>query len=161
MRAYHGTSSTAAGQIMAESHTSQPVYIESNVSLGGAYLTSERGLAEAAARAAACAHESFPVVFVLEIDERELLPDEDWIVRPAESPEDIVLGRRIQSFLDDAFEGYPGEGHSLSDHYASRYNELNARHGITWRDSWRWCRTARLSRLLRPGDVVSREDIRS
>jgi GNAT superfamily N-acetyltransferase len=36
-----------------------------------------------------------------------------------------------------------GEGYSLSDEYVRRYDELNDRYGITWKDSFRYMETVR------------------
>ena len=159
MRAYHGTSDLALIQIRAGSARVTPVYTESNVSLGGTYLAADRFLADVAAKIAAQAHSGRPVRLMVEIKESELLPDEDWVVSAAESPEGVKRGRRIDDFMDDLFVGYFGEGFSLSDHYRERYNELNRDHLITWKDSWTWSHTARIARILVPKDIVSAQDL--
>jgi hypothetical protein len=159
VKVLHGTSDIALARILAGSSQADRVYIASNRSLGGAYVTGDPGLARAAAVIAAAAHGGCPVVLALDIAEDDLLPDEDWVVRAAEAPEDVVLGPRVSAFLDDLFRGYPGEGFSLSDHYCGRYAEINRRHRITWRDSWVWGATARLPRLLTASDITARHPV--
>ena len=159
MRAYHGTTDRALTAIRTGSALVAPVYVEANASLGGAYLAVDRSLAIVAAQAAARSTGGRPVLLIVEIAQDELLPDEDWVVRAAEAREDVHRGRRIDDFMTDLFEGYPGEGFSLSDHYRDRYDELNDTHTITWRDSWTWSRTARIARLLTAADVVASEDL--
>jgi hypothetical protein len=157
VRVYHGTSERVLDQIRIGSERLLPVYTESNVALGGTYLAAEWGLARVAAFGAARAHTSAPVLLTLEIDPAELLPDEDWVVNAAEAPEGVHYSRRIARFLEALFLGYLGEGWSLSDHYRERYDALNAEHRISWRDSWHWCRCARIARSLRSTDIVARE----
>ncbi len=151
MIVYHGTSSDVVRRILtAAGGKPRRVFVESNVSLGGTYVTKRRDLADVYAKEAARTLGGRPVVLELDLRESELLPDEDWAVDAAEGRDEPPV--RIQKFLDDLFVGYI-EGWSLSDHYKERYDELNALHGITWRDSWRWRGTARLPRLLRASDI--------
>lgn len=152
MIVYHGTSSDVVRRILTGGGDKRRrVFVESNVSLGGTYVTKRRDLADVYARQAARALGGRPVVLELDLRESELLPDEDWVVDVAEGRDEPPA--RIQTFLDDLFVGYLGEGFSLSDHYKERYDELNAEHGITWRNSWRWRGTARLPRPLRASDI--------
>ncbi len=144
VRGYHGTATAA--------QPGRRTFSATNVSLGGTYITKNRALAEVYAQTAAREHSGEPVVLDVRVPDTELLPDEDWVVNAAESREDPPP--RVQAFLDDLFQGYLGEGWSLSDHYKERYDELNRRHGITWRDSWEWVGTARLDRLLSARDFV-------
>ena len=154
MRAYHGTSSKVLEAILLGRKTKpRRVFIESNVSLGGTYVTERRNLAEVYAEQAARVLGGRPIVLELDLDEAELQPDEDWVVDAAEGRDEPPT--RIQKFLDDVFVGYLGEGFSLSDHYTKRYTKLNAKHRVTWRDSWQWRGTARLPRPLRASDIRS------
>lgn len=132
------------------------VFEGSNVSFGGVYLTKDQALAEVYAKNAARIVGGSPEVLKVKVDVRHLLPDEDWVVRVFEEFEEGErFPPRIQGFMDDLFIAYPGEGFSLSDHYKTRYEELNARHGITWRDSWKYGGTARMNRPLEPGDILA------
>ncbi len=147
MVVYHGTSSDVLARIMSDTKGAiRRVFMDSNVSLGGTYVTKRRDLAEVYAAQAARQLGGVPVVLELDVPQSDLLPDEDWAVDAAEARE--PASKREQAFLDDLFVGYLGEGFSLSDHYKERYAELNERHHITWRDSWRWRGTARLDRPL-------------
>lgn len=150
--AYHGTSSDVIAEVMRGSRAARRAFTESNVSLGGTYLTKREDLASVYATQAARVLGGTPVVLKLRVSSDELLPDEDWVVQAAETREPIPA--RIEKFMDDLFVGYPGEGWSLSDHYKERYDELNDGHKITWRDSWRWGGTARLARLLAEEDIL-------
>lgn len=153
MRAYHGTTSLVAEAIARSGRAQQRVFDTTNVSLGGTYVTRRPDLAAVYAEQAARAFGGSPVVLVIDVAPAALLPDEDWVVNAAESS--LAPGMRLQRFLDDLFVGYLGEGHSLSDHYKTRYAPLNRAHDITWRDSWRWLGTARLDRPLTTVDVVT------
>lgn len=152
MRAYHGTSTTVASTISSGRPIRQRrVFQAANRSLGGTYVTRRPELAAVYAETAAGALGGRPIVLVVDVPTSVLLPDEDWVVNVAEgrSPS----SRRVETFLDDLFRGYLGEGHSLSDHYKTRYNELNDAHGITWRDSWSRNGTARLERGLHRDEI--------
>ena len=157
LRAYHGTSSLVLDKIKSGNEADvQRVFDTSNVSLGGAYVTNRHDLAVVYAKEAAQVLGGNPVVLEVELDAREFLPDEDWVVDVTDYhvPESHITPR-IQKFLDDLFVGYRGEGWSLSDHYKERYDELNAEYHITWRDSWKWRGTARISRPLHASDIVA------
>lgn len=153
VKAFHGTSSKVMQSIESGTTGARPqrVFREANASLGGTYVTNRQSLAAVHAKDAARVLGGHPVIVEVDVDPRELLPDEDWVVDVAEQQR--VSGRH-QAFLDDLFKGYLGEGFSLSDHYKLRYAKLNDEHGITWRDSWRTRGTARLARPLRPKDVL-------
>jgi len=152
MRVYHGTSSIVDLKIFSGNPVDvERVFRDSNASLGGTYVTKDRALAEIYADHTTRALGGHPVVYELEVSSSDLFPDEDWVVEGARAPR---LGSRLQKFMDDLFIGYPGEGFSLSDHYKERYEELNRRHGITWKDSWKWSGTARLEKVIRPEMVV-------
>lgn len=158
LTAYHGTTSRVAIALLrGETPEYKPIYVEGInglSSLGGTYLARDQHLAWIYAEDAALIFGDEPVVLTVRVATSELLPDEDWVVcathhrAPDPTP-------RVQRFLDDLFVGYPGDGWSLSDHYKERYSELNAKHGISWRDSWAAGHgTARFDRLLRPEDVL-------
>lgn len=152
--AFHGTTSEVMEKIASgKPFEIQRVFQDSNVSLGGAYITKDPTLAAVYAKDAAEVLGGSPVVLRVKVDVKDLLPDEDWIVRIFEEVK--RLPPRIQRFMDDLFVGYPGEGFSLSDHYKVRYEELNAGHGITWRDSWKYGGTARMNRPLEDEDIMS------
>jgi hypothetical protein len=152
---YHGTTSDVLDKILRGSQAAQRrVFTESNVSLGGTYVTARRALADVYAQTAARELGGLPVVLELDVDPKELLPDEDWPVRLFEVDESAVTPRE-QKFLDDLFVDYPGEGFSLSDHYTTKYEDLNRRHRVSWRDSWKWMETARLDRPLKKDDLLT------
>ena len=157
MRAYHGTSTTSLNWIFS-GRPAEVVraFTEANVSLGGAYVTKDNLFARAYALHAADVQGGRPAVLEVEIPSSDLLPDEDWVVKAAEAPR---LSPRLQQFMDDLFKGYLGEGWSLSDHYKTKYAELNKKHGITWRDSWRWSHSARVDRPIRPEDVIRTKEL--
>lgn len=153
LTAYHGTTSRVADALLeGRAPEYRRVFVDANVSLGGTYLAKSLPLARVCAEQAACELGGRPVVLEVRVRAGELLPDEDWVVGESRLPESTP---RAQAFLDDLFVGYLGDGWSLSDHYKARYDELNARHGISWRDSWNRDGTARLGRLLRPEDVLA------
>ena len=91
-----------------------------------------------------------------------LLPDEDWVVRASERPKDsdfdwtteTYKSKRYANFFADLFSEYIGEGHSLSDEYARRYDELNARYGITWKDSLRYTGSVRQAHPLDADQII-------
>lgn len=161
----HGTSAAALGAIRAGGPV-RPVHVDANPSLGGAYLTTRRPIAEVAARNAARAHGSTGVVLTIAAT-RPLLPDEDWVVAASERPLDDDFDRateqwreaRLARFFDDLFSGYLGDGHSLSDAYAARYARLNRRHRITAAESLRYLGSARQEEVLSPGQVLKVEAI--
>jgi len=140
-RFFHGTSSLSLQKILRGNGAVIRVYRDSNTSLGGAYFTTQEPVARVAAELAAREHGGEPVVLTVRADTNDLLPDEDWVVSAVvDLPADrygVIRDRRMRDFFDDLFVGYMGEGHSLSDHYKERYDELNESHGITWRDSLR------------------------
>lgn len=158
MKAYHGASSETVEAIASGRHAEiRRAFQESNVSLGGTYVSKYPDLAKVYAKNAVRVQGGSPLLLTLEVSEDDLLPDEDWVVRAAES--EGPLSRRLQAFMDDLFIGYPGEGFSLSDHYKERYDALNKQHEITWKDSWKWVGTARLDRPIRSADVIRVDEV--
>lgn len=163
---YHGTSKYALDQIQSDTNTIRPVYIDSNVSLGGAYFTTRKEIAKSAAITAARAHNSTPVILTIQ-PKYELLPDEDWVVPAAERPhrEDFDYGsdtyksERYQGFFDDLFSEYMGDGHSLSDEYARRYHELNDFHNITYQDSLKYTGSVRQEKPLSADQIIDVEEL--
>jgi hypothetical protein len=154
---YTGTSEAALRDIQSGRHQVRPVFKDSNVSLGGAYLTTDSSSAEVYARRAAKEHGSEGVILVVK-PLYPLHPDEDWVVNASEQAnwsdtEGGYVDPRLRAFFEDLFQGYEGEGSSLSDHYKGRYYELNDEHGITWEDSLRWCRS------VRQEEPISREQV--
>ncbi len=151
---YHGTSLSVLRAIQAGRKFTKPVFAESNVSMGGAYLTSIRHLAEAHALLAGGKHQAEPVI--LRIDPVfALLPDEDWVVRASETLDEIQIRRAgLTRFMADLFGGYMGDGHSLSDHYKARYKVLNARHGITWERSLKYIQSVRQAERLTKAQIL-------
>ena len=140
---YHGTSKAVLQAIETGQPFVKPVFAESNVSLGGAYFTSTRYMAEAHACLAAGMHSSDPVILMVD-PTFDLLPDEDFVVHVAEKLDESEIKKAgLTKFMADLFIGYPGDGHSLSDHYKARYDDLNARHGITWKHSLKWINSVR------------------
>lgn len=155
MKVFHGTTSEVADRLAkGRAADMRRVFKESNVSLGGTYVTNNREMANVYAQTAARVNGGEPMVLEINVPQSDLLPDEDFVVHIAHSSEDEPITKRLQSFMDDLFQGYPGEGFSLSDHYKTKYGALNARHGITWKDSWKWMGSARMDRPIRPDDVV-------
>ena len=158
---FHGTTEYAVNQIETGSNNVRPVYTDSNVSLGGTYFTRFYDIAQVAAQTAAREHGSKPVVLIVRI-KYPLLPDEDWVVRAAERPKDsdfdwtteTYKSKRYANFFADLFLEYIGEGHSLSDEYARRYDELNARYRITWRDSLRYTGSVRQAHPLDADQII-------
>jgi hypothetical protein len=104
-----------------------PVFSESNVSLGGAYFTTS------AQHARFHAFEESPL-----------------------NAADEILDPRLRAFFDDLFVGYIADS-SLSDHYKARYAELNASHGITWRDSAQWIQRFRQADGIAAHQVIRLE----
>lgn len=164
-RFYHGTSRAGLEAILAGGRV-EPVHVEANPSLGGAYVTTRRAIAEVCARNAARAHGSTPVVLTVRATQ-PLLPDEDWVVNASERPLDADFDRRrdqwkaprLRSFFDDLFSEYLGEGHSLSDAYCARYAELNGRHRITADESLRYLGSARQAAPLKASQVLAAVDL--
>ena len=144
---WHGTSSSVLSAVLKGVGIKR-AFSTSNVSLGGTYVAKSRALADVYAANAAAALGGTPVVLEMCVDRSALLPDEDWVVRGARARP----SPRLRPFWDDLFEGYGGDGFSLSDHYKERYDELNRVHGITWKDSWTYG-FARISRPLSISDV--------
>ncbi len=157
---YHGTSKNALCR-MNDKRTVIPVYTLANISLGGCYLTRDRSIAEVAARNAALVHNSFPTVIIVD-PIFELLPDEDWVVPLIERPLDedfdfkaeAYKDHRLQSFVDDLMTEYLGNGHSISDEYARRYQQLNALHQITYQDSLRYTENVRQKQILTVEQII-------
>lgn len=157
MRGFHGTSSVSLDMMFSGKPSQvRKVFTESNISLGGIYITKDQNLAKVYAEHASRVQGGRPVILEIDLPSSDLLPDEDWVVKAVKSSHLTV---RLQDFMDDLFIGYPGEGWSLSDHYKERYDELNERHGITWRDSWRWSQSARMERPIRPEEVVEVKEV--
>ena len=153
---YHGTTTDVLKKIVAGSCMVAQVYKRSNVSLGGAYFWSDLARAKDHAAFAARQMGGDPVVLVVVPD--DLYPDEDWVVSFLDRADDDEI-TPLADFLDDLFDGYQGEGFSLSDHYKERYQELNDYHGITWKDSERWNHSARQLSPLRQDQVVMIVDV--
>ena len=156
MNALHGTS-LASHQRIVGGGNPVPVFSESNVSIGGAYFTTSAPHARFHAETAAREHASEAVVLTIALDESKLLPDEDWVVLAfEESPlnaADEILDPRLRAFFDALFAGYVADS-SLSDHYKARYAELNASHGITWRDSAQWIQRFRQADSIAAHQVI-------
>lgn len=155
---YHGTSKKALELIRQNSREVQRVYTDSNVSLGGAYLTTRLGIAQVAAKRAASAHGSEPVVIEVE-PIFELLPDEDWVVEAAENPRDEDFDHGTEEWLDDRYAGFFDElfsvydGNSLSDAYARHYDMLNDEYMIEAEDSLKYIGSVRQQEPLAPQQV--------
>lgn len=158
---YHGTSSVGLNKIRAGSITPSPVYRESNISMGGAYLTRHRQQAALAAQRAARTHGGDPVVVKVR-PHGPLHPDEDWVVSASENDCSSCGGEghtgAHKRFFDDLFSGYQGEGHSLSDHYKDQFH-LNDEHGITWQDSYDQIGSVRQEKPLHRSQLVGTENL--
>ena len=140
---YHGTSVRAC-----DDPTVPRVYQESNVSLGGVYLTVSPRSAQSYGDKAAKKHESETVVLAVAIPETMLEPDEDWVVKMSQECEyDEEKGRFADRRLGAIFDKIPwqGDGTSLSDAYKEVYTTVNKRYNITFQDSLRWTGTARVN----------------
>lgn len=151
VKLYHGTSQNVLNAVLAGDEPKiKRVYQESNISLGGTYLTSRYDHAQFAASKAAKVHNSTPVVIEVK-PAFSLYPDEDWVVEASEKPHgndfdysmDEWKDVRYREFFDELFSVYPGEGHSLSDTYKEHYDDLNGAHDITWEDSMKYIKSAR------------------
>jgi len=153
---YHGTSRKVLAAVRAGGCVVMPTHVDANVSLGGAYFTTDAVTAGAYAEHAAWKHDSHPVVLVVR-PRLPLMPDEDWVVRAfKELPmdrHDVILDDRYRDFFGDLFTTYDGNG-SMSDAYRDRYDELNSTHGISWEDSWRFLQSARQEVCLDPHQIV-------
>jgi len=159
---FHGTSEYVLGEIESGRNRIQRVYKHNNVSLGGAYLTYFWSVANVAAKTAAREHRSKPIVLAVKITS-DLFPDEDWVVAAAERPKpsdfdfasETYRNHQYQGFFEDLFSEYLGEGHSLSDEYVRRYDELNDLYGITWRDSFRYKGSVRQANPITAEQITS------
>jgi hypothetical protein len=160
---FHGTSEWALEQIRAGGAIKR-VYTDSNVSLGGAYLTAQREIARVAAQNASRAHDSSPVILTVRLN-HPLLPDEDWVVAASERPlerdfdwhTDTYKDPRYAALFDDLFSEYLGDGHSLSDEYVRKYDLLNRQHQITWKDSFRYIGSVRQAHPISPDQIAGVE----
>lgn len=160
---FHGTSNYVLEQIRAGTNVVIPVYQDSNVSLGGTYMTTNLGMAKVAAAQAARVHGSAPVIVCLRPD-FALQPDEDWVVCASENPRDEhfdgSLERytvpRYERFFNDLFSRYLGEGQSLSDAYVKRYATLNRKHQITWEDSMLYLGSVRQDQPIAATQIIDR-----
>ncbi len=158
---FHGTTEYVVSQIESGSNNVRLVYKDSNISLGGAYLTRFYEIAQVAAQTAAREHQSKPVILIVRI-KYPLFPDEDWVVRASERPKDSDFdwntesykSKRYANFFADLFSEYIGDGHSLSDEYVRRYDELNARYGITWKDSLRYTGSVRQGHVITADQII-------
>jgi len=156
-RLYHGTSLKNYQLIKSGAASGHRVYISSNTSMGGTYLTTRLVIAKVNARLAAREHSESGAGVVLEIVPRgKLEPDEDWVVIAFKSlPIDgmeRIKNFRMRGFFDDLFYEYDSFS-SLSDHYKKRFDELNYAHGITFRDSLRWTGSLRQVLTLRDSQI--------
>lgn len=157
---YHGTSKAALEKILAGSTQDIiRVYQESNVSLGGAYLTRNITTARYAAKKAAKTHNSAPVVVEVKLI-YPLLPDEDWVVDASEHPHEEDFDWDSETWLDSRYQGFFDElfasdvGGSLSDTYRDNYDELNHAHDITWGDSMNYIGSVRQEQPLSPQQIM-------
>ena len=120
--------------------------------------------AKIAADLAATAHNSTPVILLIN-PIYPLFPDEDWVVEATEHPkkEDFnwtteqYKSKRYRDFFEDLFSEYIGEGHSLSDEYARRYDELNSKYKITYKDSLRYIYSVRQAEHIAPSQIINVE----
>lgn len=151
---YHGTSLEALRRIRTREPI-QLVYQTHNPSLGGAYFTTNQTKGWGHAELAAFAHKSKPILLAVEPD--ELHPDEDWVVPAFDNSEleddETIKDPALNAFFGDLFVNYYGE--SLSDHYKTRYHELNKSHGITAAHSLQWAQSARQLAPLYLGQIVA------
>ena len=162
---YHGASTAALLAIERGEGPVRPSYRGRRSSLGGAYFTRYRDHAEAFARRAAREAGGAPVLLVVRRPRwARLLPDEDWVVAGARELPRLTEGPdagdfvdpRLRAFFDDLYEGFFSDGpDELGQHYKLRYEELNARHDITGRDSWDLMGTCRQADVLRVAQVTA------
>jgi len=159
---YHGTSRAALEKILTGSTSDIiRVYQESNVSLGGAYLTRHITTARYASKKAAKAHNSEPVVVEVKAI-YPLLPDEDWVVDASERPHEEDFDWGSDTWIDLRYRGFFDElfakdvGGSLSDTYRDNYDELNHTYDITWGDSMNYIGSVRQEQPLSPQQIVGR-----
>lgn len=157
MKLYHGTSKAAYKAILANDKSIKPSFVSSNVSLGGAYFTTNPELAKVYARRTAREHGEDGNGVVFEVKPIfPLLPDEDWVVNAFEELEinenEEIIDPKYKDFFDDLFIGY--DQNSLSDHYKKRYEYLNKKHGITWKDSIRWAKSVRQKEPIVPEQII-------
>lgn len=133
--------------------------------MGGLYLTTNRVFAEFAAVSAARLRNQSGGAVVVEVQPiKPLLPDEDW---PACLREQEPEDQEYRDFMGDLLQDYQGDvsthlhdwKNSLSKHYASRYQQINEAHGITWLDSVRWSKSVRQQELLALEQIVQVESL--
>jgi len=152
---FHGTSTIVWNALKSgKSIPIQRAFRESNVSLGGAYLTIEYALAKVYAENAAREIGGDPVVIVVKED-FPLLPDEDLAAKLTDYRVPETKDRRLRGLVAALFAD-PNyyDGVSLSDLYRDRYDELNDEFGITWKDSLKHVHGVRQKQPLRATQVV-------
>jgi hypothetical protein len=159
LRWYHGTSTTMLDRVLAGSRRIAEHGGRSVRSVQGAYLTTDPETARSYAREACRFHGGRPVV--LEVRPRlPLLADEDWVVNAVDEDtrepayHGAVLAARYDPFFRDLFTGHDPH-RLLFDHYRKHRARLDRKHGITWRDSWRFLRTARQTGPLSADQVLA------
>jgi len=151
---FHGTSTIVLRGLQEGRSEIKRVFRESNVSLGGAYLTIEYALAKVYADLAARELGGKPIVLV--VGERyPLLPDEDLAAKLTDHRVPETKDRRLRGFVDALFED-PNyfDGISMSDLYRDRYDELNDEFRITYKDSLRYTHNVRQDQPLSLSQVV-------
>jgi len=151
----HGTSTIVWDALKSgRSIPIQRVFRETNVSLGGAYLTKDSALAKVYADNAATYIGGDPIVLVVK-EQFPLLPDEDLAARLTDYRIPETKDRRLRAFVDALFAD-PNyfDGVALSDIYRDRYDELNDEFGITWKDSLKYVHGVRQKQPLQATQVV-------
>ena len=152
---FHGTSTIVWDAL--QQGTSIPIqraFRDANVSLGGAYLTIEYPLAKVYAENAAREIGGDPVVLVVK-EQFPLFPDEDLAAKLTDHRVPETKNRRLKALVNALFAD-PNyyDGVSMSDLYRDRYDELNDKLGITWKDSLKYTHNVRQKQPLRASQVV-------